>query len=76
MSVGSSMVRDETCDPGLVSPWQPRWQVNVGHDCYIGITVDDGCFVVLYPTESGQWRPGAWIPPAAAKLLGTLDAGA
>jgi len=66
----------ETADPGLMSPWQPRWRVDVGHGCEVGITIDDGCFVVLYQNESEQWRPGSHIPLAAARLIGTLDANA
>lgn len=63
----------ERCAPGAaVSPWQPRWTVDVGHGCEVGVTTDDGCFLVLYPMKDGQWRPGAHIPTAAARLMGTL----
>ncbi len=61
-----------TGDPSAFSSWQPRWRVDVGHGCEVGITTDDGCFVVLYPTEVGQWRPGKHIPIAAARLIGAL----
>ena len=52
--------------------WQPRWTVDVGHGCEVGVTTDDGCFLVLYPTKAGRWRPGAHIPTAAARLMGAL----
>lgn len=52
--------------------WQPDQIVDVGHGCKLGITTDDGCFVVLYPTEFGQWRPGTHIPPPVAKVIGEL----
>ena len=68
----SALVDREAGDPGLVSPWQPEWRVDVGHGCEVGVATDDGCFVVLYPTENGEWRPGKHIPPAAARLIGEL----
>ncbi len=71
----SALVDREAGDPGVVSPWQPRWRVDVGHGCEVGVTVDDGCFVVLYPDEMGQWRPGTHIPVAAACLMKMVNAG-
>ncbi|MBA7678139.1 hypothetical protein ES703_86410 [subsurface metagenome] len=52
--------------------WQPEQIVDVGHGCKLGVTTDDGCFVVLYPTEFGQWRLGTHIPGPVAKILGQL----
>lgn len=45
--------------------WAPRWKVNED----LGLTMDDDCFVVLYRTEAGRWRPGTHIPPEAVQLL-------
>ncbi len=70
----SALVGREAGDPGLVSPWKPIWRVDVGHGCEVGVTTDDGCFLVLCPDETGQWWPGQWIPPAAARLIGSLSA--
>ena len=73
--VRSALVDREAGAPGgAVSPWQPRWRVDVGHGCEVGVTTDDGCFLVLCPDETGQWWPGQWIPPAAARLIGSLSA--
>ena len=71
--VRSALVDREAGDPGFVSLWQPRWRVDVGHDCEVGVTVDDGCFVVLVQNESSEWHPTAHIPVAAARLIGTVS---
>lgn len=61
--------------PGAaVSQWKPRWTVDVGHGCKVGVTMDDGCFLVLVPDGTGQWWPGQWIPPAVARLIGSVSA--
>jgi hypothetical protein len=58
--------------------WEPRWRVDVGSGCEVGLTVDDHCYVVLLPhysTESSEpagWRPGKWIPRAAALKIAEL----
>lgn len=52
--------------------WQPEWLVNVGDSCKCGITIDDHCFVVLSPTETGQWQPVKHIPKQAARQIGKL----
>ena len=52
--------------------WQPEWVVDVGCGCELGVTIDDGCFVVLYPNGCGQWQLGTHIPLEVAKLLGKL----
>ena len=49
--------------------WVPEWQVDVGHDCVLGIALDDHCFVVLYPQEDGSWRPGTHIPQQVAQFM-------
>lgn len=65
-------------DPDIVSNWQPKWEVDVGHDCKVGVTIDDHCFVVLVPgfemkggeiEYTGEWKPTPWIPMAAARLV-------
>lgn len=62
----------ETGDPAKVSLWQPEWRVDVGCGCEVGVTTDDGCFLVLYPAENGEWWPGKHIPLAAARRIGEL----
>ena len=52
--------------------WQPRWTVDTGRGCTVGLTLDDGCYVVLLPNAVGQWRPTPWIPRQAAELIGAL----
>ncbi len=58
--------------------WKPRWLIDLGNGDRLGVTVDDGCFVVLY-SHDATWRPGTRIPKEAAaqiaKLVnaGTLD---
>lgn len=56
----------------IVAGYDPEWKVDVGSDCELGIAIDDGCFLVLYPNETGQWLPGKHIPPEVAKKLGSL----
>ncbi|MBA7674845.1 hypothetical protein ES703_83070 [subsurface metagenome] len=56
----------------VIDTWQPTQIVDVGCGCNLGIATDDGCFVVLYPTEMGQWRLGAHIPLQVAKVIGEL----
>ena len=52
--------------------WQPQWTVDTGpKGDTLGIAVDDGCFVVLYPHEGG-WRPGKHIPRAVAERMAEL----
>jgi len=52
--------------------WQPDWEIDVAPNSKLGIVMDDGCFVVLYPTEAGQWRPGTHIPAEVARFIGAL----
>jgi len=58
-------------DP-LKNLWHPTWLVDAGHGCAVGITMDDGCYVVLAQCEAGNWRPASHIPKQAAKLIGKL----
>lgn len=62
---------DERSDPQIGHPvkWQPRWEVNLSHDSKLGIAIDDGCFVVLYPTEDGGWQPGTHMPKSVAERI-------
>ncbi len=52
--------------------YKPKWKVDVGSGCELGISTDDGCFLILYPKETGQWKPGKHIPPVVARELGKL----
>jgi len=67
----SSTARRPDLAKGGAPDWHPDWTVNVGHGDILGITVDNGCFVVLYPHE-GRWRPGTHIPRAAAERIALL----
>lgn len=62
-------------DPGIENRpnWKPKWVVKDGDD-KLGITIDDGCFVVLYQTEEGRWRPGTHIPKPVAESITKLVA--
>ena len=56
---------------------EPRWIIPVGAGCSLGVTIDDGCYVVLFPKltdtlDSNKWKPGAWIPSDVARFLGIL----
>lgn len=55
-----------------VNLWNPEWKVDLGDGSELGVAIDDSCYVVLYPTEDGRWRPGNHIPPAIARLIGRL----
>jgi hypothetical protein len=52
--------------------WEPAAIVDVGHGCRVGITTDDGCFLVLYPEPGGGWRPGTHIPRQAVQKMSEL----
>ena len=52
--------------------WQPKEIIDLGDGCKIGITSDDGYYVVLLPGYNGSWKPTNWIPARAAKRLGEL----
>ena len=74
-----SLIKTELVDNKLILPddlilpdkennmqteWHPQWIINIGHNNDLGLTIDDGCLVVLYPCEAG-WKPGTHIPKAA-----------
>jgi hypothetical protein len=63
-------VADDCGDPARVA-WTPRWTVDVGNGCSLGIAIDDGCFVVLYH-HGDSWRPGKHIPKAVAVRISEL----
>lgn len=52
--------------------WVPRWLVDCGKRCEVGITIDDHCFVVLAKDWSGKWGPTSHIPPVVAQRLSEL----
>lgn len=54
------------------SNWHPKWMVDIGGGDKIGVAIDDGCFVVLYPHGPNQWRPGTHIPKQVAERLSQL----
>jgi hypothetical protein len=54
--------------------WQPKEVVDLGDGCRMGITSDDGYYMVLSPSYTGSWKPSSWIPPVVAKRLGELAA--
>lgn len=54
--------------------WQPTWMVDTGHDCPVGIAMDDKCYVCLVPDGEG-WKPTTHIPMQAAQLIGKLVSG-
>ena len=54
--------------------WQPKEVVDIGDGCRMGITSDDGFYMVLSPSCTGSWKPSSWIPPVVAKRLGELAA--
>jgi len=60
------------CERPLV--WQPKELVDIGNGCRMGITCDDGYYMVLSPSYTGSWKPSSWIPPVVAKRLGELAA--
>jgi hypothetical protein len=60
------------CETPVV--WQPKEIVDLGNGCRMGITCDDGYYLVLSPSYTGSWKPSSWIPPVVAKRLGELAA--
>lgn len=59
------------CPTGPV--WIPRWLVDCGKGCEVGITIDDHCFVVLVKDWHGNWRPARHIPREVAERLAELS---
>ena len=60
------------CEGSVI--WQPKEIVHLGNGCKMGITCDDGYYLVLSPSYTGSWKPSNWIPPVVAKRLGELAA--
>ena len=58
--------------PDPACPVQQLWEPTLFVNDELGVAIDDGCGVVLYKTEAGQWRPGTHIPPQAIALLSEL----
>jgi len=58
------------CEEKVV--WQPKEIIDLGDGHKIGISSDDGYYVVLLPGYNGSWKPTNWIPARAAKRLGEL----
>ena len=67
-----TIIPQETKESPAISNWQPQYIVDVGHGCELGIAIDDHCFVVLSPTETGQWRTVKHIPKQVAWQIGEL----
>ena len=64
--------RSNLNESGAVAGWQPEWIVDIGHGCEVGITIDDGCFVVLCKDWWGNWRPSPHIPHQVVHFLDEL----
>jgi len=58
------------CESPLI--WQPKEIIDLGDGCKIGITSNDGYYLVLLPSYKGAWKPSNWIPAKVAKRLGEL----
>ena len=52
--------------------WQPKEIIDIGNGLRMGITSDDGYYIVLSPSREGSWKPSNCIPPRVAKRLGEL----
>ncbi|MCJ7516207.1 MAG: hypothetical protein MUO89_09660 [Dehalococcoidia bacterium] len=52
--------------------WEPKEIIDVGNGLRMGITSDDGYYIVLSPCREGSWKPANYIPPRMAKRLGEL----
>lgn len=64
-SIEKEADRSELETPAL-NLWEPKWIIDVGHECMVGLTIDDGCFVALLQNETGQWCPTTHIPKNVA----------
>jgi hypothetical protein len=53
--------------PAAKSPWTAEWVLTED----LGLAIDDGCFVALTRRDDG-WRPTAWVPQDAARMIATL----
>ena len=54
--------------------WQPKEIIDIGNGLRMGITSDDGYYIVLSPGREGSWKPANCIHPRVAKRLGELAA--
>jgi len=46
-------------DPRVRSQWQPKAIID---EPSLGVTIDDGCFVVLVRNDLGDWNPTTHVP--------------
>lgn len=53
--------------------WMPKWIMETA-DGKVGITRDDGCYLVLVREHGGKWSPTKWIPKEAAIFIANLAA--
>ncbi|MDE2462125.1 MAG: hypothetical protein KGO02_00205 [Alphaproteobacteria bacterium] len=53
----------------VLSDWRPKWLIEIDGDTSLGLTIDDGCFIVLYPKGDDTWRPGTHIPKRVAESI-------
>jgi hypothetical protein len=65
-------IAEDDRESPLASSREPRWIIDVGDDCRVGITTDDRCFVVLYPQAGGGWKSGKHIPRKAVQKMSEL----
>ena len=64
----------ENTNGGQEIQWQPKEIIDIGNGLRMGITSDDGYYIVLSPCREGYWKPANLIPPRVAKRLGELAA--
>jgi len=61
-------------DDDSVKNWMPQCLVEI-EGKMMGVTMDDGCYLVLVREFGGGWKPIKWIPREAAIFIGTLAGG-
>ena len=64
--------RSDDMDGASKPQWYADEVIDVGHGCFLGLVMDDGCYVVLYPQEDGGWKPGTHIPRQVAHRISEL----
>lgn len=57
---------------GKVIAWKPQWLIDIEHDDVVGLTMRDGCFVVLVRKPDATWEPTTHIPRQAAERIAQL----
>lgn len=62
----------DNIESGKDIKWQPKEIIDIGNGLRMGITSDDGYYIVLSPCREGAWKPSNCIPPRVAKRLGEL----